>query len=349
MHIDMDSFFASVEMHENPKLRDVPLVICVYSGRTEDSGAVATANYIAREYGVKSGIPIVFAKKMLANVKEAVFLPLRKDYYKGLSDEVFELVESKVDKIEVASIDEAYCDVSSTGSYEEAIRRATEIKKDIKENFGLTCSIGIAGTKIAAKIASDMEKPDGLTVVEDIKMIQELPIGKIPGIGPKTEQKLKDTMIEKIIDISSAGKSRIVELLGETIGTRMHDFSNGVDDREVEEKERKQLSSILTLKENSRDLDYLAENIERAYHELLKRKTKGFRNFSIILVTTDLNTYTKSRTFQQEPSEGQVKSAIKDLVEEFLGEKAKEIRRVGARMAYFEEEQDKKQKSLSEY
>lgn len=346
MHVDMDSFFASVEINEKPELLEKPLVICVYSGRDEDSGAVATANYIARKYGVGSGLPIKFAKKMLVKT-DAVFLPLRKDYYQDISTKIMRLIENYVDELEIASIDEAYCDMSSTKSFDEAGKLSMQIKEEIKKEFGLRCSIGIANTKVVAKIASDFNKPDGLTIVEDaVDFLSDLPIRKIGGLGPKAQEKLREFGIEKISDIRTFGKSKMCNLFGETLGTKLFEYANGIDDRKVLPHEKKQLHRIFTLSEDSRDIRFIHDNIMIAYGMVRDRAKKQFKTISLILVSDNLSTHTKSKTFDTMPSEKQVSDATSRLLSSFLEKNNDKLRRVGFGISNFYEQ---KEKSLSEY
>ena len=152
MHIDLDSFYASIEEVRNPSIKGKPIVICVYSGRTENSGAVSTSNYSARKLGIKSGMPIILAKRIAMN-KEVVFLPVDIEYYKEVSDSIMNLIEEESDILEQVSIDEAYIDVTekTSGNWNKAIQVANTIKQKILSQEGLTASIGIASNKFVAK------------------------------------------------------------------------------------------------------------------------------------------------------------------------------------------------------
>ena len=165
--VDLDYFFAQCEERRNPSIKDKPVVVCVYSGRTEDSGAVSTANYVARNYGVKSGISISLAKKKLKDVN-AFFLPVDKKFYKEISDSIMDILRNYVDLFEQVSVDEAYLDVTqrTKENYQRAKQLAVAIKNDILIQQQLTCSIGVGPNKLVAKIAADIRKPDRLTVVK---------------------------------------------------------------------------------------------------------------------------------------------------------------------------------------
>ena len=166
-HIDFDYFFAQCEEIRKPELKSKSVCVCVFSDRGGDSGAIATANYNARKFGVKSGIPIIFAKKRLEDQKDAVFLPVDFDYYRSISERGMEIMEKNGDVFEYVGKDEAFLDVTKkvNGDWVNAQNLAIEIKNEIKDKLNLTCSIGISPNKLISKIASDFQKPDGLTLV----------------------------------------------------------------------------------------------------------------------------------------------------------------------------------------
>src|SRR4030067_634377 len=164
LHVDMDYFFAQCEEREHPELKGKPVVICVYSGRGGDSGAVSTSNYEARKFGIKAGIPISRAKKLNP---DAIFLPVNMGLYRSKSNEIMDMLRGFSDIVEQESIDEAFCDITDkVADFDEAKKFAAQIKDAIRQKVGLTCSIGVAPNKLIAKIASDFKKPDGLTVVK---------------------------------------------------------------------------------------------------------------------------------------------------------------------------------------
>ena len=168
-HIDFDYFYAQCEEIRRPEIKYSPVIICVYSGRTSDSGIVSASNYVARKYGIKSGIPIKTAKSKLVNVLEgsATFLPADMRYYSQKSNIAMAVIKQFADKFEHVGVDECFIEITEvTGSdFGEAKELARELKNSIKKETGLTCSIGIASNKLLAKIASDFQKPDGLTVI----------------------------------------------------------------------------------------------------------------------------------------------------------------------------------------
>ena len=167
-HIDFDYFFAQCEEIRNQSLKTKPVCVCIFSDRGADSGAIATANYIARKNGVKSGMPIRFAKARLRQNPDAVFLPADFPYYVDISQKAMEIIKSYADVFEYVGKDEAYLDVTkrSENNFQKANHLAQQLKNQIRTEVKMTCSIGISTNKLVAKIASGFKKPDGLTVVE---------------------------------------------------------------------------------------------------------------------------------------------------------------------------------------
>ena len=204
-HIDFDYFYAQCEEVRSPELKSKPVCVCVYSDRGGDSGAIATANYTARKYGVKSGIPIAFAKKRLEKREDAVFLPVDFDYYSEMSEKAMEIMKNNSDIFEYVGRDEAYLDVTKRVEmdFKKASHLAQQIKNSIRDKIKLSCSIGISSNKLISKIASDFQKPDGLTVVTPDKIeqfLEPLEIRAIPGIGSKTEKRFSEMNLKIIQD-----------------------------------------------------------------------------------------------------------------------------------------------------
>ncbi|MEX0910607.1 MAG: DNA polymerase IV, partial [Nitrosopumilaceae archaeon] len=183
-HVDFDYFYAQCEELRNPELKTKPVAVCVFSDRGGDSGAIATANYVARKYGVKSGMPIKFAKKRLEEVSDAVFLPTDFDYYSEISQKAMDTIKEYADIFEYVGKDEAYLDVSkrTEGSFVNAGHLAQQLKNAVRNSTKLSCSVGVSVNKLVSKIASDFKKPDGLTIVPPDKIesfLDPLPIRSI--------------------------------------------------------------------------------------------------------------------------------------------------------------------------
>lgn len=229
-HLDMDAFYASVELLRRPHLRGKPVIV---GGRGDPTrrGVVTTCSYEARKFGVHSGMPMMTAAKLC---KDAVYLPVDFDEYRRLSRMFKAAVLTVAPLMEDRGIDEVYLDLTE---HEEASRPlAQSIKDAVKNITGLTCSIGIAPNKLIAKIASDLEKPDGLTIIrtQDIATrIWTLPVKKINGIGPKANDKLLALEIETIGQLAAARPELLLHHFGRSYGAWLHEAGNGIDARPV--------------------------------------------------------------------------------------------------------------------
>ena len=357
MLVDLDYFFAQCEERRNPSLKDKPVVVCVYSGRTEDSGAVSTANYIARKYGVKSGIPISLAKKKLKK-KDAVFLPVDHEFYEEVSEKIMRILRSHADRFEQVGIDEAYLDVSQkvNGNFETAKELAQKIKKEVKVQQKLTCSIGIGPNKLVAKIAADIQKPDGLTIIKPEQVesfLSPLQVSRLIGVGRKTKKKMQTLGIRTIGDLANYDVQRLIEVFGKKLGTYFHNASIGIDDEPVQERgEVESISRISTLKEDTRDLEAILERTNQLcdeVHAKLMQRGFSFKSVGIVAVMTDMSIRSRSKTFESPANELEVlKKTVKELFERFLNESELEVRRVGVKVSNFVKEQEK-QKQITNF
>src|SRR5208283_3794903 len=215
LHMDMDAFFASVEQQRRPELKDKPVVIGG-SGDPKRRGVVSTANYKARKYGIHSAMPLKTAYELCP---AAVFLPVDMAEYSRVSDIFKDVLQKFSPVMEDVGIDEAFLDLSDIDKASEQI--AQEIKEQIKEATGLTCSIGVAPNKLLAKIASDLQKPDGLTMISEQDIEQHiwiLPARKLYGIGPKTEASLKQMGIDTIGKLAAIPLETLLENFGNSYG-----------------------------------------------------------------------------------------------------------------------------------
>lgn len=359
LQLDLDSFYASAEEVRKPELKGKSVVVCVFSGRTEDSGAVATSNYKARELGIKSGMPISKAKE-LGKDKDVVYLPTDIEYYKEVSGRIMEIIRTYSEKFEQRSIDEAYLDLSAeVKTFEEAGKLAEKIKKEIFEKEGITCSVGIGPNKLVAKMASKAKKPDGLTIIkpEEVRnFLNPLPVKKLFGIGPKSMEIFEKMGIKTIEDLSKTGVKILMEKFGENKGKEIWERANGIDNSEVEEIERQQLSKIGTLKQDSAELDFVCQKLFELVDELelkIKKENKKFKSVSIIIILTNLETHTKSKSLDYFTDDIElVKQEAETLMKEFLkNNPGKNLRRCGVRVSGFEElkknkKEEKWQKTL---
>jgi DNA polymerase IV (DinB-like DNA polymerase) len=357
MLVDLDYFFAQCEELRNLALKDKPVVVGVYSGRTEDSGAVSTANYVARKFGVKSGIPLYLAKKRLEGT-EAVFLPVDDEFYEQISDKIMQALRGYADSFEQVGIDEAYLDVTQKthGSFEAAKALAQKIKEDVKSQLNITFSVGVGPNKLIAKIASDSQKPNGLTIVkpeEVVRFLSPLPVDRLIGVGRKISAKMGELGIKTIGDLARYDVQRLVEIFGKNLGAYFHNAANGVDNEPVQEAgEAESISRISTLKENTRDLALILEKtgqlIEDIYKELLQRRI-SFKQVGIIAIMTDLSVRSRSQTLETPTRDiDALRKTVRELFEKFLSESELEIRRVGVKISHFVKEETK-QKQLASF
>ena len=343
-HIDLDYFYAQVEEIENPSIKDKPVLVCVFSGRTEDSGVVGTANYLARALGVGSGMPIAMAKKKLEG-KDAVLIPMHHAKYEAISEKVMQTVRDRVDVFEQTGIDEAFFDITnrSGGDYSEAERLAAEIRAAVLESHGLTASIGLGRSKVVAKMASDAAKPNGLKVVvpeSTTSFLGPLPVIKLYGVGPKTARALDILGVRTIGELASADLAGLEKTLGANTAHYLHEAAAGKDEEPVAERgEATQLSRIITLKKDTRDADQIFDELVPALEDLQNRiASKGvpFRTVSAIGIAIDLSARTKSKTFENPvESFAACKSDVLALFKELTASSDKELRRAGVRVSGF--------------
>ena len=346
-HIDFDYFYAQCEETRVPELKSKPVCVCVFSDRGGDSGAIATANYTARKYGVKSGIPITFAKKRLGERKDAVFLPVDFNFYSEMSEKAMQVMKDSADVFEYVGRDEAYLDVTkrTEGSFERASHLAQQIKNSIRDRVKLSCSIGISSNKLISKIASDFQKPDGLTIVHPDKteaFLDQLKIRKIPGIGKKTEERFLEMSMETIQDLKKLDIFTLNKEFGRKSGTYIYNSARGIDKEPVKEKEDSvQYSKITTLRKDSKDYQFLSENIRglcTEVHDVIKKNNKMFKSIGIHFVQSDLSNKSKSRMLRN-PTESldELQKNADYLLSEALENQTITIRRLGVKVSELSE------------
>ena len=235
LHVDLDAFFPSVEVREHPELKGKPVIVGADPKEGKGRGVVSSASYEARKFGIRSAMPISRAWKLCP---EGVYLRPHFDLYIPASNSIMKILKSHADKFEQGGIDEAYLDISSrVKDFNEASEFAKKLMEEVLNIENLTCSIGVAPNKMLAKIGSDYRKPYGLTVIreEDAKVfLSPLNVRKIPGVGPKTERRLRDLKIETIGDLASLNPEQLTRLFG-VWGSRLHEYANGIDYSEVRE------------------------------------------------------------------------------------------------------------------
>nr|4F50_A Chain A, DNA polymerase IV [Sulfolobus acidocaldarius DSM 639] len=336
--VDFDYFFAQVEEVLNPQYKGKPLVVCVYSGRTKTSGAVATANYEARKLGVKAGMPIIKAMQIAPS---AIYVPMRKPIYEAFSNRIMNLLNKHADKIEVASIDEAYLDVTNKveGNFENGIELARKIKQEILEKEKITVTVGVAPNKILAKIIADKSKPNGLGVIRPTEVqdfLNELDIDEIPGIGSVLARRLNELGIQKLRDILSKNYNELEKITGKAKALYLLKLAQNKYSEPVENKSKIPHGRIVTMKRNSRNLEeikpYLFRAIEESYYKLDKRIPKAIH---VVAVTEDLDIVSRGRTFPHGISKETAYSESVKLLQKILEEDERKIRRIGVRFSKF--------------
>jgi DNA polymerase-4 len=272
IHVDMDCFFAAVEMRDNPALRDIPLAI---GGSRERRGVISTANYPARKYGVRSAMPTAMALKLCPHL---TLLPGRFDAYKEASAHIREIFSRYTARIEPLSLDEAYLDVTdSPHCHGSATLMAREIRATIARELNLTASAGIAPIKFLAKIASDLNKPDGQYVITPESMgdfLADLKLAKIPGVGKVTAARLEEMGLRTCDDVQRSDLALLLKRFGK-FGRVLWERSHGIDQREVNtDRLRKSVGVERTLAQDIHEWHECVEIIERLYPELERRLAK---------------------------------------------------------------------------
>jgi DNA polymerase IV (DinB-like DNA polymerase) len=305
-HIDFDYFYAQCEEIRKPELRNIPSVVCVYSGREEDSGVVSACNYEARKYGVKAAMPIKLAKTKLKDV-HSIFLPTDMPYYHEMSTKAMRIIQNYGELFEQVSVDECYMDFTkiTNSDFDDAKIFAVSLQKNIKDQIKLTCSIGVAPNKLIAKIASGINKPNGITVVrqEDAKQfISNCKIEDIPGVGPKTSKKLESLGIKSVSEISRKSIFELRDVLGYKIATFLVNASNGVDYSQIKIRgTSKQIGKIVTLKKDTTSIEQVrltVENLCKSVFENLESKRQAFRVLTVILILENLQHVSFSKSLK---------------------------------------------------
>ncbi|RNJ75346.1 MAG: DNA polymerase IV [Nitrosopumilus sp. B06] len=343
MHVDFDYFYVQCEEIRRPELRPKPVCVCVYSERGGDSGAVATANYAARKYGAKSGMSITLAKRKLEGRDDAVFLPVDFAHYEKISESAMGVISSFADVFEYVGKDEAYLDVTDrTGDdFERAGHLAQQIKNAVRDKAKIGCSIGVSPNKLVSKIASDYQKPDGLTIVRRERVeefLDPLKIRDIPGIGGKTEKHLAVMNLKTIQDLRGIDIFDLNREFGRKNGTYIYNAARGIDENPVSRRDAQiQYSRISTLKKDSKEYAFLAEYLEsmcRDVHHTVSENSQMFKSVGIHLVQSDMSVRSKSKVLRAPTmSLGELKKCADGLLRETLKSQKIDIRRLGVRIS----------------
>jgi DNA polymerase-4 len=305
-HVDMDAFYASVEQRDQPELRGKPVIV----GGGEKRGVVAAASYEVREFGVHSAMPMVRA---LRRCPDAIVIRPRMSHYAAASKKLMAVLDNYSPLVEPLSLDEAFLDMTGTeGLFGSPLETAHAIKRDIAEaTDGLTCSVGIAPNKFLAKIASDLDKPDGVTFIRhgtERETLAPMSIRKIWGVGKKTGSKLESRGLHTIADIAAVDFVTLAGVIGERSARHLKQLARGEDDRPVvADRERKSVGAEITLTEDIQG----REQIERALRGQCERVARELRRKEIRAESARVK-LRYSKTFQLRTRQGALPTACDD-------------------------------------
>ncbi|MFC6973441.1 DNA polymerase IV [Halomicroarcula sp. GCM10025709] len=348
-HVDMDCFYAACERQREPALRGEPLVVGMGYEPGETHGAVATASYEAREYGVESAMPITDALERLPRKVDAVddperdvseagfYRPVELDYYESVGRDVKAILHDTADTVREVSIDEAYLDVSDTVDWSEARAWATDLKDRIEASVGVVASVGLAPTMSAAKVASDHDKPDGLIIVEPGEVrdfFAPLPVEAVHGVGPVTARELAAMGIETAGDLASADPDRLDDAFGER-GREIRRFARGEDDRDVtpkgDPKSLSRESAFTEATEESETVRRRVRTLADAVADRARRQEARYQTIGIKVVTPPFDVNTRAQSLPGPVEDADlVESVALDLLTEFDGAA---VRKVGVRVS----------------
>jgi len=337
VHLDMDAFFAAIEQRDNPNLRGQPVIIGADPKAGKGRGVVATCSYEARKFGIHSALPISIAYQ---KCPQAVFLKPDMEKYSGVSDRIIEILHTFTHAVEPVSIDEAFLDISDAYvHFGTPLQTCLLIKSRIKEAVGLTASIGLAPNKLAAKIASEINKPDGMVEVTPenlLDFLRPLNLKNIWGLGEKSRLVLNKAGIKTIGELADRNIREMVALFGKT-GAYFWQLANGIDEREVElETEAKSISNEFTFDEDTSAVPEIRAALlslcEKVSSRLRQSDCKG-KTVTLKIRLTDFQTFTRTVTIKEPTnSVDTIYRKIKLLADSFLT-KGKKVRLVGVKVS----------------
>jgi DNA polymerase IV (DinB-like DNA polymerase) len=333
----MDAFYASAERRQNPALAGLPIIVGADPKQGKGRGVVAGCSYEARKFGVHSAQPISRAYRLCP---QGVYLRPNFDLYEEISGRIMDILRSYSEKLEPMSLDEAFLDLSDkVVDFGEAAEVARKIKKEIKAREGLTCSVGAAPNKAIAKIASDYQKPDGLTTVtadQAQAFLRPLPVSRISGVGKKTTEILEKVGIKTIGDLAGYAPSRIVELFGKW-GIALWQIANGIDETPIVTWYGiKSISTETTFEQDVEDRKIVIETLDRQAKEVHARAVQdGFlwKTIGLKLRFEDFSTFTRAKSRNDYTNRlDVVQDSVRSLFNEFEKDPRK-IRLVGVRLS----------------
>jgi DNA polymerase-4 len=309
-HVDMDAFFVSVELLRRPRLRGKPVIVGTEGGAAS-RGVVMAASYEAREFGVHSALPLAIAHR---RCPQAILVPRDMAFYRRASAKVMEILGRFSDQVEVAGLDEAYLDLSDCPAPKA---RARQLKLQMRDETRLVCSVGLAPNKLCAKIASDLEKPDGLCVLEPERMLEvvgDRPAKLIPGVGPRTAERLAAMGIRTVGDLASATDAALEGAFGPRMGSELRDRARGHDDRPVvTEREQKSESRETTFPHDVSDREVLNQTLDELADSVAGGLAEGGhagRTVTLKIRLRPFRTHTRSRTIKSHTADPAVIRAV---------------------------------------
>ena len=330
IHIDMDCFYAAVEMRERPHLRHKPIAVGGLSGR----GVLTTCNYPAREFGVRSAMPVFKAKELCPQL---IVLPVRFDLYRAASKAVRAIFHRYTDLVEPLSLDEAYLDVSH--HRQRGAELAQEIRQAIQNETGLTASAGVGPNKLIAKIASDWNKPNGQCVVSPSKVaefMENLPVRRIWGVGPKSAQRLDELGVKTCGELQTWDNADLAREFG-SFGLELYKLCRGIDERPVEPNRiRKSLSNERTFNENLNSLAECERALREQHQELIQDLQHSAMDRKIAKVLIKLKFADFRRTTAEQPGHQPNLDAYLSLLREAWGRSGQPVRLLGLGVRFAE-------------
>jgi len=367
LHIDMDAFFPAVEERENPQFGGMPIIVGADPKKGSGRGVVSSASYTARKFGIKSSMPISKAFELCPT---AIFLPVNMELYQKVSENIMEIIKKYSSKWEIVSLDEAYLDISFLENYKRAKLLAEKLKKEIFDKEKLTATIGVGPNKLIAKISAEKAKPrissstdfskekslsqgesklyygakpNGLLIIKPNqvkKFLEPLDIEDLPGIGPKTAEKLRVIGINKIKELKKLSKAKLKEMFG-VVGETIYERAGGIDEEEVSSEETiKSIGKEHTFEKDTRDSEIIFKTFEKiiedVYEELIENNF-SFKTLTVICRFFDFETHTKAKTLKTPTRDLKIlKREAKKILLKFLIEKPKLIRLLGLRVSNLE-------------
>ncbi len=305
LHVDMDAFFAAVELLDHPELTGKPAIV----GHPGPRSVVTSATYEARRFGVRSAMPVAQALRLCP---DAIILPPHMEKYRDYSERVMAIFSEVTPLVEPLSIDEAFLDVSGARRLLGSPRRIAElIRARVRDETGLTCSVGAASTKFVAKLASGRAKPDGLLVIpasETLAYLRPLPVGALWGVGESTQQSLQRLGLRTVADLADTPLAVLQRAVGEASGRKLHDLANGIDPRNVVVMTReKSVGHEMTFEQDISDPVRLRRELLRLSSQVgarLRKHELVGRTVALKLRFSDFRTVTRSRTLAEPTNVG---------------------------------------------